>query len=215
KNFLAALDKAFADTQPQEIHILLAGNSSRSDVVKGLFEQVEKSASGEECSPRIKVHPPLPMCNDNPYRPTAKTGVALGLLHLCPGGVIKVIPRTEKFSGNEAPFLHYVGRIRQGKFQAGINQGSAYKTWHELGVPSERVFNLYHTQSPKAHTGEMEQGEAGLFKQRIDLAGNTTGHKIFARIIGPSAIELCTARSLDDIKQDESRCDNLRELKLG
>lgn len=226
-NFLAALQKAFAQRMPESIHVLLAGNASRSQWVQDAFRNLVNGQSSEQASPlqqriaqlfasqnvALNIHDPLPVDAANPFKPTAKTGVALGLLRLCPGSPVKVINRTQECSGDEAPFAHYVGRLRQGRFQVGIAQGGDYGQWHELGTPSEGVFNLYHSQSPRAHTGEMQQGEAGLHKQRLDLYGNLQGQRIFARVIGPSTIEVCTAASVEAIAQNE--LDNLGTLNLG
>ncbi len=216
-NFLAALDKAFAGQQPEQVQVLLAGNASRSrwvlDAFKALAEDADPATCTRESQVRVRryaeqlfqqrnlalrVHAPLPACEQNPFTPTAKTGVALGLLRLCPGSVVKVVNRAQAQSGDEAPFAHYVGRVRQGQFQAVIVPGAEYEQWHELGAPSEGVFNLYHSQSPHAHTGEMKQGEAGLFKQRLELPGARQGHRVFARIVGPSRIEYCSAASRED-----------------
>lgn len=231
-NFLAALRKAFGDQLSKPVHVLLAGNASRSDWVLTAFgaldedychdselvplqERILKYA-GELFAgalPALIVRMPLPVDADNPFMPTAKTGVALGLLRLCPGSPVKVINRAADSSADDAPFAHYVGRIRQGKFQVGIAQGSAYGQWHEIGVPSEGVFNLYHTQSPHAHSGEMRQGEPGLYKQRLDLLGSLRGQKVLARVAGPTTIELCTAASLEAVERGDS--DNVMTLNLG
>ena len=164
-------------------------------------------------SPGITVHPPLPMDAQNLYRPTGKTGVALGLLRLCPGGVVDVINHSRITSGDQAPFAHYVGRVRQGSFQPALRPGMAYNEWHEVGPPRDRVFNLFHTQTPKANTGEMKEGESGLFKKRLDLAGDTAGKRIFVRAVMPNSIEYCTAGSLDEIKQGDAR-ENLVRIEL-
>jgi hypothetical protein len=212
---------------PSSIQVLLAGNASRSQWVQNAFHNLVDGQSSEQSSPlqqrvaqlfasqhpSLIIHEPLLVDETNPFMPTAKTGVALGLLRLCPGSPIKVINRSQEHSGDEAPFAHYVGRIRQRRFQVSIAQGSNYGQWHELGTPSEGVFNLYHSQSPRAHTGEMQQGEAGLIKQRLDLYGNLQGQRIFARVIGPSSIEICTATSVEAIAQNE--LDNLSTLNLG
>lgn len=230
-NFLTAMDKAFAKEHPEQIHIILAGNASRSRWVTKAFERLktEESAPAVSDTPAssinspvqfllsrngqsLIVYSPLHINAENPYAPTAKTGVALGLLRLCPGSPVKVINRAECFSGNEAPFAHYIGRLRQGVFQTAIAQGSEYDVWHELGAPSEGVFNLYHTQSPRAHAAELRQGENGLFKHRLELSGDLRGQRIFARIIGPSSIETCTSISLDEIKKDA--LENLITLDL-
>lgn len=230
-NFLAALRKAFAQRMPSSIQVLLAGNASRSQWLQDAFHSLVSPQSSEQSSEQssplqqrigqlfasqdvsLCIHEPLPVNAANPFTPTAKTGVALGLLRLCPGSPVKVINRSQEQSGDEAPFAHYIGRIRQGRFQVGIAQGSEYGPWHELGAPSEGVFNLYHSQSPRAHTGEMQQGETGLHKQRLDLYGNLQGQRVFARVIGPSTIEVCTATSVQAIAENE--LDNLGTLNLG
>lgn len=230
-NFLAAFEKAFAKQKPDDVQVLLAGNASRSHWVLDTFKALEAGRPAEthasesqarvcryanqlfrDQSLSLTVHEPLPACEQTPFTPTAKTGVALGLLRLCPGSVVKVINRSQEQSGDEAPFAHYVGRIRQGHFQVVVAQGSDYEQWHELGAPSEGVFNLYHSQSPQSHTGALKQGEPGLFKKRLDLFGNLQGQRVFARIVGPSMIEICTAASRQAIEDDEFENMSLLDL---
>lgn len=228
RNFFAAMKKAFSDKLPPIIHVLLAGNASRSEMVAGFFGLMGNNPEGNArhdrtiayfaqlfgiTCPEIIPYKPMSVNEKNVYQPTGKTGVALGLLHLCPGGVIKVINRSAQESEGEAPFAHYVGRIRQGKFHVGINQGERYGQWRELGVPRERVFKLIHSQSPKAHTGEMSAGEPDLHQTLLRLAGDTDGQKVFARAIGPAEIEICTALSTVAIESGDY--DNVQALKLG
>lgn len=233
QNFFVAMKSAFADKLPSEIHVLLAGNSSRSRLVTAFFGLLPPPESTEETtehplsartlayleklfgevSPGITVYPPLPMDEKNLYRPTAKTGVALGLLRLCPGGVVDVINHARQTSGDQAPFAHYVGRIRQEKFQPALRPGVAYNEWHEVGPPRDRVFNLCHTQIPKANTGELKEGESGLLKKRLDLAGNTAGKRLFVRAVAPNSIEYCTASSQEEINQGEA-LENLVKIEL-
>ncbi|MEG0386640.1 MAG: hypothetical protein RR642_18075, partial [Solibacillus sp.] len=98
KNFFIALDVAFKQrTQklPEQVHILLAGNSSRSNIVLGLLGRLDDEKSNKlhellladlaeifEDMPEFEIHLPLDADPNNPYAPTAKTGVALGLLRL-------------------------------------------------------------------------------------------------------------------------------------
>lgn len=245
-NFLAALHKAFADQPPERIHVLLAGNASRSWIVARLFG-LETASSAAEAAPAVEIdqkpvaeppapdplhlrvqdrlralfgprlptlqpHPPLSIDPGDVYRPTAKTGVALGLLRLCPGGVVKVINHAATATGGEAPFAFYVGRERQGRFQVGLHQGSPYGDWHELGAPRDRVFNLYYSRLPRAHTGELRIGEPGLYKRRLDLSGELSGHKVFARATGPDRLEVCTAVSSAAIT--DGQAENARTLML-
>ena len=223
-NFFFALRKAFADNLPKTVHILLAGNASRSIIVKALFGLLkedyldmadtilseQEKLFGSNC-PEFTVHPPLPMDDQNVYKPTGKTGVALGLLKLCPGSSVEVINRAAPNSFGEAPFAFYVGRIYKQYFQPSLNQGAAYQEWHEIGPYRENVFNLVYSQSPKAHTGMMQDGEAGLIYKRLDFVGANNG-KLFARIIAPDSIQLCTAASIESLHS--GLIDNVLELKL-
>lgn len=58
----------------------------------------------------------------------------------------------------------------------------------------------------------MPVGDTELTVQTLELAGNTEGHKLFARIIGPATIEVCSARSLEDAANDLA--DNREEIVL-
>lgn len=259
-NFFSAMSKAFSGHRFECVHVLLAGNSSRSGIVKALFESVARGtmtkpasgiqdspsadsgsiggaaatmfpvleaaigrlAKGEvvgsatvspsgELSPAIIVHQPLVSNPDVPYSPNGKTGVAIGLLRLAPGSAVKVISRISHAS-EEAPFAHYVGRVQRGKFVAGLQQGDPFETWKELGVPRDRVFNLFHSQSPRAHMGEMQEGEAGLYKHRLAVVGDHEGHRVFAKAVGPHQVQVCTARSLDALQSGDCNVIGMLDL---
>ena len=234
ENFLIAMKKAFGNQLPKQVHILLAGNSSRSRLVTDSFglipEPKENEASddiaqtrcditkatiemvfGDHC-PEMIAHAPLAANKDNEAIPTAKTGVALGILRLCPGSSVKVINHATHTSNGEAPFSHYVGRIHRKKFQVGIHRNASYQEWHKIGVVVEGVFNLFHTQSNLAHGGNMEEGHTELYKKRIDFAGNSNGHAVFARAIKPNVIELCTAPNQEAVTAGQAN--NIKELAL-
>ena len=163
-------------------------------------------------APQIIAHKPLAADKNDVYKPTAKTGVALGLLNLCPGSETKVINNTLEQSEDNAPFAYYVGRSQRRKFKAGLKQGDTYNEYVQLGPIRERVFQLYYSHSPKANTGEMPVGDNELYAKRLDFAGNTDGHKVFAKAVSPSEIEICTAASLEAIAANES--DNQQLITL-
>lgn len=262
QNFFSAMNKAFAGNPKEPVHVLLAGNSSRSAIVQQLFEAVaggvDKEPSvaegasnflfgsattlsalireavssqtdafnssqtraqpqpvsrpvADELAPMIVVHQPLVSNPDQPYSPNGKTGVAIGLLRLAPGSPVKVISNITRDT-DEAPFAHYVGRVMRGKFAPGLQQGATYNTWKELGVPRDGVFNLYHTQSPKAHGGEMLEGDTGLYKYRLSIAGDHQGQRVYAKAIGPHQVQLCTASSLEALTAGD--CSVVGELDL-
>ena len=229
ENFLVALRKAFVGNVPKEIHVLLAGNASRSRLVKGYFGLLSEEDGAEDLSlfthnllaqlfgdqnPILIPHPPLEADANDPHRPTAKTGVALGLLELCPGSAIKVVDHvTHGSSSGEAPFAYYVGGFKlRGKFQPGLNQGALYQQWFELGPQRENRFEMGFTASPRAHTGLIEKGEPGLKIKWLDWVGQIAGHKVYARATGPDAIDLCTAVSMEEVQA--VRFENLISIKL-
>ncbi len=174
------------------------------EFVAGLFGQQP---------PQFIVHPPLAADESDVYRPTGKTGVALGLLRLCPGSPTLVINHAERNVMGDAPFLHYLGRIRLGKFHVCLPQGAPYQQWVELGPVRERVFVLVHSQEPRALLGDMKEGDIGLQQKRLDLAGNTNGLRVYGRAVSPHEIDLCTAASA--VAAENGQIENLRRIRLG
>lgn len=225
RSFLVSMQQAFSAPSPSQIEVLLAGNSSRSRIVQGYFglhddkggealhEQTQawmRELFGEQ-PPTVKVHPALAGNSTDLMQPTAKTGVALGLLRLLDRDVVKVIDASPA-AEDEAPFAYYVGRIRQGKFQAQIPRGVAYRQWVELGRPRERVLKISYTHSPLGQTGEMREGAPELLQKRLEFPGDVDGQLVFARAVGPAEIELCTAASREEIDPVEPA--NSRRLTL-
>jgi hypothetical protein len=217
-NFCVAMHKAFAGDLPERIHVLLAGNASRARWVLAHFGLLKHSEAGELASinhllleqteqwleqlfgsrvPSLLPHAPLDADQDAPYAPTAKTGVALGLLDLYKGSPIKVINRGQPDPGGEAPFGHYVGRIRKGLFMPGLLQGAPYRQWFELGPQRERIFELRHTDAPEAYTGAMADGAPALRGKHLDLSGVLDTDKVYARALTPNSIDICAAASLE------------------
>jgi len=229
-SFCTALHRAFGEAAPESINVLLAGNASRSAVVQGYFGLGDDAGSEGMAgqlhaltkewmetlfgsrTPVLLAHAPMPQNEEKPFSPTGKTGVALGLLDLCPGGVFKVVNRSAPHAGSEAPFAHFVGRIQQGRFTPGLCQGAAYGRWAELGPQREKVFHLRHTTSAFAHTGKMAADHPGLHSRRLDFSGEIAGHRVYARALGPDMLEICTAASL--ALAEEGQLANARVISL-
>ncbi|MCJ8315325.1 MAG: hypothetical protein MJK11_20450, partial [Pseudomonadales bacterium] len=250
-NFYDAMKKAFHGKNAQKIHILLAGNSSQSELVKSVFaladptilsnldeninlspmasafgslllEQGQLKQEQEKDNylselyqsnpPELIVHLPLQADKDDPYKPTCKTGVALGLLSLCPGSATKVINHMTALTEGEAPFAFHVGRIRRKCFTVGLKQGEIYGTWHLLGTIRERVFELYASQSSNASNNSLPITDPSLQSMSIELAGETDKHKVFARAVGPKTIDICSAIDLQAVEDGDF--ENLEEILL-
>ncbi len=100
EKFIGLLENEFKD-EPGEIQVFLAGNSSRSPLVKEVFSKLVRDKT-------IQVHYPEPEKNSDDFEHdfTVKTGVALGLLKCCDSN-IKII---DKFGGGKcSAFPYYLG----------------------------------------------------------------------------------------------------------
>lgn len=227
-NFFTALKKAFGAKLPKAVQVLLAGNASRSAIVLGLFgllpEAHELTALKERTTkffgtlfaqhcPEFIPHAPLTADEADVNRPTGKTGVALGLLALCPGSATKVVNHAVQNASGDAPFQHYVGRIRQKKFHVSLHQGGDYQTWVELGpVGEDRVFKMFHSQAARALSGAMPLGDTALILKTLEFAGDTAGQLVLARPVKPHEIEVCTAVSMSAAQTGQ--VENLQMMKL-
>ena len=208
--FLIELARLRAQLPAGPVHVLLAGNGSRSRHVRALFD-----ASGTEWPallaaafgdnvPEIVVHEPLPVDDSHPHAPTAKTGVALGLLRLVPGENTLLLNRVAARHDGQAPFGWYVGRLRRGTFEHVLARDTAYGEWHDLGPLQQGVFSLYGSNSPRAYQG-MQEGDTELRKWRLDFAGAPQGAHLFARAVQPHTIELAAALAVDHIEAPDVR----------
>ncbi|MDD2608719.1 MAG: hypothetical protein PHX60_03360 [Giesbergeria sp.] len=183
------------------IHLLLAGNGSRSRHVKALFNkdgplwEVLLNQIFGEAPPNIEVHAPLPMDEANPHAPTTKTGVALGLLSLVPGENTLLVNHLQSRHQGQAPFAWFVGRLRRKSFEPTLSPGATYNEWHEIGPLQQGVFNLFITTSPRAHTG-LPEGHPELKKHRLDFPAAPANACLFARAVGPHKLELAAAADI-------------------
>lgn len=269
KNFFTALHTAFNNYNnkniPEQIHILLAGNSSKSQLVQSLFDfqniskknivsnnnnNNENNSKTENKNdnktddkniltelalklqefvntlfnnntPNFIVHKPLAMDKNNIYAPTAKTGVALGLLKLCPGSPIDVkyfnqgnLINSQQLE--QAAFIHYVGAVRLKKFVAELEPNCKYDEWKLLGIPRQNVFNLYHTQLAQAQVKDLKEGDEGLLKKRLELTQLNDSDRVFIRAVAPNKIEICTASkdNLPEANVDIQKLNNYQQIIL-
>lgn len=219
--FIAALGQAFTPL-PDDIHILLAGNASRSLWISRLWGLADANDEaliftkmaerfGND-APVLHIHAPLSSDPAAPYAPTAKTGVALGLLDLRPGGVTKVINHTRQQSMGEAGFAFNVGRARNKAFFVGLPMNSRYEEWCELGPQRDGFFELLYTQSPLAQQGNLPATDREVKRLRLRLAVNQAGHRVFAKATAPHQISLVTAANAQALA--ENRTDNHQLLEL-
>ena len=168
KNFFIKMEDAFKGEDIKEIHIFLAGNSCKHPFVEEIFNRYI-----EEKKDKLKINIyNTKMFDDlketNKVNPTAKTGVAFGLIYSRNSGRIKVISRDEKANvNNEVNFKFYIGNNRRNKFNCIISPNSSYDEYKFFGIVKSDIFELYYSTSPEAQTNEMKSSEAKI--KRVNL----------------------------------------------
>ena len=168
KNFFIKMEDAFKGEDVKEINIFLAGNSCKHPFVEEIFNRYieEKKDKLKISIYDTKMFEKLK--ETNKVNPTAKTGVAFGLIYSRNSGRIKVTSRDEKANvNNEVNFKFYVGNNRRNKFNCIISPKSNYDEYKFFGIVKSDIFELYYSTSPEAQTNEMKSSEAKI--KRVNL----------------------------------------------
>ena len=168
KNFFIKMEDAFKEEDAKEINIFLAGNSCKHPFVEEIFNRYieEKKDKFKINIYNTKMFEKLK--ETNKVNPTAKTGVAFGLIYSRNSGRIKVTSRDEKANvNNEVNFKFYVGNNRRNKFNCIISPNSNYDEYKFFGIVKSDIFELYYSTFPEAQTNEMKSLEAKI--KRINL----------------------------------------------
>lgn len=129
-----------------------------------------------------------------PVAPTAKTGVAFGLLECRPGGSIEVVDLLPE--GTKVPFQFYVGRSRRKKFQTYIGKDTPFGKWYKL-VDASNTFDILYTDQPVAATNKMPREQAK--KKTITPAHLDADAFIWIRAVDPHTIEYQIAKDEDEL----------------
>lgn len=232
-NFFIALSEAFdkssndekykikALSDVDEISIFLAGNSSKSIIVKELFEQyIGESGkareilgfSADQKMPQFKLYPALGTEDaynlmeelgieterDNLEKPTGKTGVAFGLLKCRESGNIKVIDITP--DNTKVQFRYYVGRKKKRKFRTIIDRTTKMKQWYAF-IDASASFDLLYTDQPVAATNEAPATIAKQIHVTIDKPDPEA--MVYIRPIDSHTIEYAIAKSEDELTAEK------------
>lgn len=223
-NFFDALKLSFnfsGDEKIKEINIFLAGNSSKSKIVKDLFnEYIEKESkeileglgiSDKENVSLFKLYPPLGTdealniqeklgidINSDIERPNCKTGVAFGLLKSRDGGRIKVVDKN--LSDNEISFKYYLGYPIKGKFFVEIDRNNEYNKWFKFIDAYYDTFELYYTSLPEAMSGNIKIEDVKRKMYNIDVTSEDEDVNVYIRFADPSTIEYVVAKD-DEIEK--------------
>ncbi|KAB2954276.1 hypothetical protein F9B85_00855 [Heliorestis acidaminivorans] len=213
RNFFASLRLAFKVPATKDItliNIFLAGNSSKSALVRELFEQYTRQITKEICGEEdeqqfFSIFPPLGSVealeiqrnlqvesSTTPVRPTGKTGVAFGLVESRPGGRIKIVQQNESKVDNEIKFKYYIGIEKRKKFICLSDRELAYGEWQELIDAGIEDFTLYYTNLPEAYKNNLKIDQVSRKKCRIN--GSYPDANIYYRAVKPTVIEYVVAR---------------------
>ena len=168
KNFFIKMEDVFKGEDVKEINIFLAGNSCKHPFVEEIFNSyIEKKKDKF----KINIYDTKmfeKLKDTKKTNPTAKTGVAFGLIYSRNSGRIKVTSRDEKANmNNEVNFKFYIGTSRRNKFNCIISPNSSYDEYKFFGVVKSDIFELYYSTSPEAQTNEMKSSEAKI--KRVNL----------------------------------------------
>ena len=231
QNFFTAMRKAVADRDKNSlsfpIHIFLAGNSSKSPVVKELFEKyiaAEEKNMQEENSKKkgIKVNTDkcfqlhLPLGTESGGQKeeaagsmefdkihTGKTGVVFGLLRSRKGARDVKIENLNNDANNEVQFRYLLGKQKKNCFEVTIGQDVKYGDWAQFIWADLAEFDIFYTSEPKALEGKMPitkvtRMSCEIDGDDVDEDGNENKY-IFIRKAAPDKIEY-TVASAEELK---------------
>lgn len=217
RNFIKAFDEV------GEFAIFLAGNSSKSELVKEIFEDYigENFKAGEilgveKDSVTFKLFPPLGTpeaieiqkargveISDDPFeamkQPTGKTGVAFGLLRCRESGRIEVSDIQPDEVTGEA-FQLYIGRQKKGKFKTLIDRSTKMNVWYEFLDDAGASFDILYTDVPEAATNNAPITISKQYPVRLEQTDADA--QIYIRPVASHAIEYAVAYSREDLAEN-------------
>ena len=196
------MEDAFKGENVKEINVFLAGNSCKHPFVEEIFKRYI-----DEKKDKLKINlfdtKALEEVKKlNKANPTAKTGVAFGLIYSRNSGRIKVISRDEKANlDNEINFKFYVGNNRRSKFNCIMNPNSNYEEFKFFGIVKSDIFELYYSTSPEAQTNEMKSSEAQI--KRINLKEDyeeESRYRIYLKVVTSDKLVYAIVKEEKDIE---------------
>lgn len=207
-NAVSHLPEGYQISDFKKIYIILAGNSSRSPIVKEEFDKCiktfcEKKGVPDAADTMYEILPPLGTAEadkmifnenipeDKIYYPNCKTGVAFGLLDCRLGGNIKFVNEVIGKSDSNIKFKYYVGRKKKKKLVPVITPNNAYNQWYPVVSAELEDFELYFTESPAESNGSWPVSSARHIRCRLD---ETDSDKmVYIRAVNSDTIEYVSA----------------------
>ena len=196
ENYEVALDDI------KKINIFLSGNSSKSILVKEIFEQrVKKETNSFKKEQNIedeifKIFEPLGSSDDDLEKPTTKTGVAFGLIKSRKGGKILVIDHNIK---ENIKFKFYLGEERKGNFKVVIYRDDEYNQWIDFIDASEDTFEIFYSSQSIVTTNKTPINDNSIKKKILKIDKTDDEALVYIRTISPTEFEYVVALE-EDIK---------------
>lgn len=198
KDFFEALsDSHINEGIPSDakLNILLAGNASKSELVKDMFNKYIDLNSGLR---EFEVFPSLgtedaykkqeelgiEVDRENMQKPTGKTGVAFGLVESRKGGTIKVINK-------EAKCKFFLGTEKMGKFNLVIDKKIELGKWFRFIDAGVSKFEIYYTTLTEAKTGKLLINDVDRVRVSLDAVSERAN--VYIRALSFNEIECVVA----------------------
>ena len=211
KTFFEALRVAYSSKKVnfqglEEINIFLGGNSSKSKIVKELFdieiaEREDDIKNNGVSDSQFKLFEPIGKTGDI-EKPTGKTGVVFGLIKTRKGGRIEVIDHNLSNIDEESKeinFKYYIGRQRKQKFKVAIDRNEKYNKWIEFIDASEDTFEIYYSSLASVTTNEIDISDRSVSKKSLKLDKSYDDScYVYIRLINSNEFEYVVAKSNDD-----------------
>ncbi|OON98459.1 MAG: hypothetical protein ATN35_04825 [Epulopiscium sp. Nele67-Bin004] len=205
--FFTSLRDTFSDITTEgsaTINIFLAGNASKSRIVRHLFEKYMQGQTSYDIFPPLGTQEAKEkmlergiQVSDDITRPTAKTAVAFGTIIGRKTGNINIINHNEAFD-TDTSFNYYVGQCdRHDKFETIITPTSNFQRWIEFIDAEIDAFELYYTTSPLASTNTLEINEVKKINVHLQFAYEDPTVVVFIRPVSTTEIEYMVARKID------------------
>lgn len=228
RQFFNALKEIFSEKYLEKtlsldkINIFLAGNSSKSPILKKVFdESIQEWSknispefdSDETANKFFEVFPPLGTKEARAIQkergiddsselesPTGKTGVAWGLIEGRKGGRIEI--KEEITSDTEAKFAYYLGISVRKKFKVKILRDADYDVWYKFIPALKEVFEVNYTSIPEATNGKLPESDASVLRKRLMLDKCGEGLYVYIKLKGRDTIEYALGDENGNIEDD-------------
>lgn len=225
RQFFNALKSAFGELYIQKtasidhVNIFLAGNSSKSPLLKDIFAENIKewnkniSQKENEDDSFFTLFPPLGSKEafeiqsnhginniDELEAPNGKTGVAWGIIEGRKGGRIEVIE--EITADSEAKFAYYLGISKKKKFSMKISRDTQYSVWTKFIPALQEKFEILYTSLPEATNGNLLESDEGVLRKRLEVKEYGDNLFIFIKLTGVNQIEYAVGKDENSISEE-------------